>query len=201
MARQLRFRGMTLPTTGSFTQKYPTIPALPGAAGRKELSGWSDCSLPLPADWSGLPSLLEGTLIKVIDGDKVIDESVAERMPYELRTGSTVTVEGPQIAGLTQRIGIYPPDFPFENPSKRPNWIWGGSNALPDLSLTALGHIQETWMFYLERERYGLKINDATEGQIVIRYDDESDAADPISFDPSASAIKSAVESLDGITE
>ncbi|MFO7293990.1 MAG: hypothetical protein C0P76_013020, partial [Acidimicrobiia bacterium] len=101
---------MTLPTTGSFTQKYPTIPALPGAVGRKELSGWSDCSLPLPADWSGLPSLLEGTLIQVLDGDKVIDEFVAERMPYELRTGSTVTVEGPQIAGLTQRIGIYPPD-------------------------------------------------------------------------------------------
>ena len=120
-------------------------------------------------------------------------EFFAEEANYELADGQRiVTISGPTIrAGLDDAIVAPHPDLV--------DWIWGGDNAIQDLSLAALGNIQETWMFYLERERYGLKINDATEGQIRFTYD--GDTSDPVSHNPSASAIKAAIEGLDGINE
>src|SRR5690554_1071154 len=120
-------------------------------------------------------------------------EFFAEEANYELADGQrTVTISGPTIrAGLDDAIVAPHPNLV--------DWIWGGDNAIQDLSLAALGNIQETWMFYLERERYGLSIDNATEGQIRFTYD--GDTSDPVSHDPSASAIKAAIEGLDGINE
>src|SRR5690606_12882148 len=197
MAGKLRVEGWTLPSTGTFKRKFFHVPVV-GGTGRRELSAWHSVSLDIPRSWSRLPDLLSGTLLRVYDGSKVVDEFVAERMPQELRTDSTVTVTGPQVAGLTQRIGIYPPDYP-ENPPRRPNWIWNGKNIAAPLDLADLRHINSEWIIYLERERYGLSINNATKGQIRFTYD--GDTSDPVSYNPSANAVKEAIEGLDGINE
>src|SRR5690606_35799830 len=97
----------------------------------------------------------------------VVDEFVAARMPRALRAGSSVTVTGPQIAGLLSKVGVYPPDWPT-NPSLRPNWVWAGDNGLGDLSIDRLGNIHETWEVYLSGERYVLDKSGTSAGTFTL---------------------------------
>src|SRR5690606_21663103 len=96
------------------------------------------------------------------------------------------------------KVGVYPPDWPT-NPSRRPNWVWAGDNALGDLSIDRLGNIHETWEVYLSGERYVLDKSGTSAGTFTLTV--EGDETDPIDWDAGAAAIKSALEELDSVDE
>lgn len=197
MAGKLRFRGMTLPGVGTYQQKFFHIPVLPGATGRRELSGWNDCRMAVPATWEGLSALMNGTLVQVLDGNRVIDEFIPARTPREFATAESVMVTGPQLPWMTQRIGVYPPDFLINNPSKRPNWIWGGVNAIRQYNLGDLGSLREVWELYLSGEKYTF----TPPGSGDFTFTIGSEETDDIDHEASAGTIRSRLEALDGIEE
>lgn len=199
MSGKLRAEGWTDPRSGTFTKKFFSIPMEPGASGRRELSRWHDCRLGVSASWDGVTSLLTGTLIRILDGDTWVDDFLAERMPRHLRQGGSLVVSGRQIAGATEDIPVYPPDYGVNNPSKRPNWVWAGENIAGPLPLADLGSIREEWTLYLSGERYELDVSLATSGNYTLTVGGNTTSA--IDWDATASEIQSALEALTGVTE
>lgn len=197
MAGKLRFEPWTLPTAASFVKADISMPVV-AAEGRRELSAFSDCRCQIPDSWTKLSVLATHPLVRVMDGDTVVDEFVVERRPRALRDGATLDASGPQLGqwGLSRTL-VYPPDY-GTNPSKRPNWKWGMENLI-DLDVGGLGNVNERWTFYLSGERYELDTSLATTGDFTLTVGGNTTSA--IAYDAEASAIKSALEALAGVTD
>jgi hypothetical protein len=195
----LRFEVWTLPTSATFERRFavPAQYALAGSSGVKELSGWTDETLLVPANWPDLAQITgsTGSLIRAFAGPQLIDEFEAARVAIPEERPSRRAITGPQINGVVETIGIYPKT----DRDGAQDWKWGTENILPPLGLEDLGNIKEEWEIVLLGERYQLDLFSATAGTFTLTAEGNTTAA--IAFDATASTITSALEALAGITE
>jgi hypothetical protein len=128
----LRFEAWTLPWSSTFERVIADLPALPGSSGLVRLSDFGEGSITLPEDYDRLGDIISdtvGTLIRVYDGQTIVQEFLAERVDRNNQDTGTVTVSGPDLSDVFNRTVVYPFDYP-DNPSAFPDHVWGGVNVL-----------------------------------------------------------------------
>lgn len=198
---QLRFEAWTTPESGTFEKIRDIDVALHGSSGVRELSGWTNGRLLVPAWWEHTDELVTdsaGCLIAAYLGDTLVDEFKATRVTKPDKRPSQRALTGPQINGIVEGLAIFPYQWPNQVEGAL-DWIWGGENALPDLRLASLGNISATYELYLSGERYELDVSLATSGDYTLGYNGNNTSA--IDWDATHSDIKTAVEALPGVTE
>ena len=108
-------------------------------------------------------------------------EFFAEDMTETLRDDNPlVTIKGPDARSGPDDAVVYP------RTDTETDWIWGGENVLPDLSLGGLGNINEVWHLY------------GTDDPFTITVD--GDTTDPLS-DPTNRELEAALQALDSVTD
>lgn len=202
MATTLRYEVWTLPwDSGGFSRVIADLPVPEGdGSGSIRLSDFGDGSVKVPVMFSRINSVISsttGSLIRVYDGDILIHEYMAERVTYPASDpDGDVSVSGRGIeAGFDQAI-IYPWDYDNQ-PTKAPNWVWGGPNILENPSFEdnqVVGLIDDV---HLGPEAYELYTT-ATGGTFTLTPIATPTSA--IDYDASSSAVASALEALAGIT-
>lgn len=180
----LRFEAWTLPTASTFEKKFD-IPALPGATGVRELSAWTDGSVPVPTSWDRFDDLIaedDASLVRVFDTDEsgdavIVDEFIAQRCPISTTRPSVRVVSGPGINGIVEKCGVYAFADGVDD------WIWGSEVNL--LSNPGLEENQAT------PSEWELEIT-ATGGTYTLT--DGTSTTSAISFDAGASVIADEIE-------
>jgi hypothetical protein len=174
----LRFEVWTLPTSATFERRFavPAQYALAGSSGVKELSGWTDETLLVPANWPDLAQVTgsTGSLIRAFAGAQLIDEFEAARVAIPEERPSRRAITGPQINGVVETIGIYPKT----DRDGAQDWKWGTENILPPLGLEDLGNIKEEWSLHTT----------ATAGTFTVTVD--GDTTEALAFDISADGLE-----------
>ncbi len=125
----------TLPELGSFAVLESTIPGVVKVQDKH--TGIGRGSVTIPADWSGISSILSasaGSLIRVFRRDATggrvcVFEFIPETMNKQYGEIKTVTVTGPSIEAKLDQAVVLTHDWPT-NPTVDPNWNWGFTSLL-----------------------------------------------------------------------
>lgn len=190
----LRFEAHTYPGSGTFEKKFDIPVAMPGSAGVRELSTWSDESIMVPASFSRLDDLVtetSGSWIKVFHRGTLIDEFDASRVALTAGRPNTRTVSGPQRNGLVEGVGILPKNYPNHKEGAF-DWKWGAENVLPSLDLADLGSIRAEYELY----------NDQTGGgtfTVTVEHGGATDTTESLDFDVTAGGLEGSVPADTGL--
>lgn len=137
MSRTLRYTAWTLPWSAVFKQTVAHLPVPEGTGrGSKTFLGvdTDDGEIMLNhGQFNRVGEVISdtvGSLIRVYDGETIIDEWLSERTQERTTDEERlIGVAGPGLPGAFDKAFVYPVNYP-ENPSLSPNWKWGDTNQL-----------------------------------------------------------------------
>lgn len=128
----LRYEAWTLPWQLDFKRKIARLPAITGTGnGSVGLfttgnEGRVDLALGEFDRLGTVISDVEGSLVRVYDGQTIVDEWIAERVEREHSDNNKVaSVSGGSIASVLDKYLIFPYDG--LNPTIQGDWAWGGN--------------------------------------------------------------------------
>jgi hypothetical protein len=132
---KLRYSVHTLPWLLDFKQKIASLPVLPGSGtgsvGLFTTAGSASVAVNL-AKFDRLDEVIaddEGSLIRLHDGDTIIDEWIAKRGSRAIDTNTkTHELIGKPLPSIFDHYLVPAFDSP-NNPAVDPNWAWGGGAA------------------------------------------------------------------------
>lgn len=186
----------TMPTSATFEPKLTFD--LTGGSGSRILSGWTDEEITVAATVgdpdadSGLSDLDvvfdQAPWIRIYESEPskhLISEFRALRAATPLKRPSETVISGPARNGLVEGLAVYPFDWPTQ-PSKEPDWVFGGENTLPALTLGDLANIKETWELHSTTDPFTITVDTQT--------------TDPMTS-PSALVIENRLQALSTVTD
>ncbi len=179
----LRADLFSAPTAAVFEALEDDLAMVDGS-GTVEWSGWTDCTIEIPRDII----VASGRLVGIYDGPDLIDEFIIEtqRKSVSREGKNTWSLSGPQVNGLTQKIGIWPQDYPIK-PSVIRDWIWDGEDVITN------GDFEDTSAI---SEIYELDLDGATGGTFTLEVGGATTPAQ--NHDVSEAALETAIEALSG---
>lgn len=121
----LKFEAWTYPGSASYEKRFEFSPA--GGSGERELSDYSDEAITVLANYARLSDIISSSnrsTIKVLFGQTVIDEFLAERVRRNLDRPGMVDVSGKQRNGWVEGIGVYPK----QDIEGVQDWHWGSED-------------------------------------------------------------------------
>lgn len=130
---RLRYSAWTLPWLLDFKQKVASIPVLPGSGAGSipflTTAGQASATINLATFADRLDQVIaddEGSLIRVYDGDTIIDEWIAKKGSRSIATDTkTFPLTGRALASRFDQY-LVPPFDNGTNPAVDPGWKWGG---------------------------------------------------------------------------
>lgn len=127
----IRYEAWTLPWLLDFKRKVAKLPDITGSgSGSIEFlstGGESSVDLSLGEKWDRLDEVIsdvEGSLIRVYDKQKIIDEWIAERINSAYSDNNKIaSISGGQLVSVLDKYIVFPYDD--LNPPLQADWIWG----------------------------------------------------------------------------
>lgn len=177
-------------------------------------SGFGRGSATLPATYSRLTDLIERdpanpasdikTMMRIFDDESTtptipIHEWFLNSVTDDLSSGG-VSLSGDDLKSMMGWPTVEAWDWQggTSEISTFPDWVWGGRNAIPDLTLADLGSIRAVWEIYLSGEKYTVDMTSASAGTYTLTVLGQTTGN--IAFDASAGTVESALSALSTVT-